>query len=435
MAIALKKRRINHLGTEGYDHAVMAGPYTPWPDVAWTWSLAKPFPGPAANAEFLSILSGEDLEVSQGHPFQKLGETREDLGGTFACYRQFYEQSPPAQSYDFSDTSDPSSAGYHYRGPQFAAYKNVGLGTYPEPARSSHNALVALGATAVARCIPTNPIFDLTTFLGELREGIPRVAGTDFFRNRTDIARSAGSEYLNLEFGWRPLVNDVQSFAYAVKNHDAILKQYERNSGKRVKRRLMLTNETTTETTVVGTGYTACPTPVLPIGCFSSSSGTELTRTRTISLRQWFEGCFTYYLEPEKSGIQGRIRWLQEANKLYGVRLTPETLWNLTPWSWGADWFGNVGDVLHNASAFANDGLVMPYGYMMETSSVSDRYVNQGFQYKSGGPSSYTQTLTTVSKQRVKANPFGFGISIESLSGRQFAILSALGLSRSGAIF
>jgi hypothetical protein len=428
-----KSRRTQYLGTEGYDNANWAGPWTAWPDMSWYWNGS--FPSGPTNVDFFHILGGEDLELSEGHPYRKIGMSSRDIGGDFIVYRQEYEQSPGIVSYDISKSVNPNAAGYHYRGPQFASLSKVGLSDWPDPDRSSFSELKAIGTTAISRCIPTNPIFGLTQFLGELREGIPRLVGTDFFRQRSALARSAGSEYLNVQFGWFPLVSDVRNFAYAVGNSNEILAQYERDSGKRVRRQLTVKDEREVETDS-WFGHSACPTPVLTPDFYSSSADTVLTRTRTIKRKQWFSGCFTYYLAPEKSGEQGRKRWLQEANKLFGVRLTPETLWNLTPWSWGVDWFANVGDVLHNASAFANDGLVMPYGYMMEQCSISDHWSNSGFQYKTSGmPSSFTQKFTVTSKQRVKATPFGFGIDLSTLSGRQLAIVSALGLSRSGSIF
>jgi hypothetical protein len=434
LVVAVKSRRTQYLGTAGFDTALMAGPYTAWPDMGWFWTN---FPSNASSAAFYHIRGQEDLEISSGHPWRKLGNDSRDIGGEFSSYRQSYSQSPALVSYDISQTSNPNQTGYHYRGPQFAMYSQRDVGGWPEPPRSSFTALKTAGTSAIARVLPTNPVFDLATFIGELREGIPRLVGADFFKHRTEVARSAGSEYLNVEFGWRPLLNDVQSFAYAVRNHDEILAQYERDSGKRLRRRVVTLNETTSETTTVGTGSSAKPTPGLPSACVNSYANVVLTRTRTIKRKQWFSGCFTYYLQPERSGIEGRKRWLQEANKLYGVRLAPETLWNLTPWSWGVDWFVNVGDVLHNVSAFANDGLVMPYGYMMEQCSIEDQYTNSGNSYKTPGiPTSFSQTFTTTSKQRVRATPFGFGLNPDiDFTDRQWAIVSALGLSRGGSWF
>jgi len=110
--------------------------------------------------------------------------------------------------------------------------------------------------------------------------------------------------------------------------------------------------------------------------------------------------------------------------------ITPETLWDLTPWSWAVDWFSSFGDVLHNVGDWAKDGLVMKYGYVMEHSSVTDAYTWAG---PSGFISRVNPTpLTVVSetKQRRKATPFGFGLTWSAFTKRQAAILVALGITK-----
>jgi len=123
-------------------------------------------------------------------------------------------------------------------------------------------------------------------------------------------------------------------------------------------------------------------------------------------------------------------RYALEAKKLLGLSLTPETLWNIAPWSWAVDWFSNTGDVISNLSDWASDGLVMHYGYMMEKTIVKDTYniTPSGIQ---AFPSVPNLTLVTETKQRIRANPFGFGLSFDGLSTIQKAILAALGISRS----
>jgi hypothetical protein len=147
--------------------------------------------------------------------------------------------------------------------------------------------------------------------------------------------------------------------------------------------------------------------------------------------RRWFSGSFTYYLPSEydsRSKI-GKIALL--ADRL-GLKPTPDTVWELSPWSWAIDWFSNTGDVISNVSDFANQGLVMHYGYIMEHSIRSRTYFQERSGYKinrspvPAGP----LTLVTETKVRRQANPFGFGVSWEGLSTFQASILAALGISR-----
>jgi len=148
-----------------------------------------------------------------------------------------------------------------------------------------------------------------------------------------------------------------------------------------------------------------------------------------VEKQQWFEGVFTYTLPPTTKKLLGEH--VGAAAEVLGVIPTPEVLWNLAPWSWAADWFSNVGDVVSNASDWATDGLVMRYGYIMERSIVTRSYYSDGSNFKAGrGSVAPDLVLVTETKQRKRANPFGFGLNWDGLSPRQLAIAIALGISR-----
>jgi hypothetical protein len=285
----------------------------------------------------------------------------------------------------------------------------------------------------VKATIPTNPLAGLAVAVGEIREGIPGLVGADFFKSRTGIAKSAGSEYLNVQFGWVPLVSDVQAFSHSVSHRDEILREYERLSGKRVRRRMSWPTEDTTTVSTTSGKY-----PVGHVNSYLLMDSGTLTTTTIQKKRRWFSGCYTYYLAPQSGHSSERNEQL--ANRLYGTRLTPDVLWELAPWSWAADWFANTGDVLHNVSAFANDGLVMPYAYVMEESIHEVTYELKGCTFPitpnypamiESAPTTLVQRLRTTTKKRIRATPFGFGLNESTFSGRQLAIIGALGLSRS----
>jgi hypothetical protein len=115
-----------------------------------------------------------------------------------------------------------------------------------------------------------------------------------------------------------------------------------------------------------------------------------------------------------------------------GTRITPELIWELTPWSWAVDWFTNAGDVIHNISQLGSDGLVMQYGYAMRHMRVHEYH--RGHYSFSDSVGTHVGTVAreigSEWKQRVAAHPYGFGIDDTSLSARQTAILAALGLTR-----
>jgi hypothetical protein len=240
--------------------------------------------------------------------------------------------------------------------------------------------------------------------------------------------KNAGDEYLNYEFGWLPLISDLKKFTHAVTNSHELIKQYEKNAGTRIKRRVTLPTESSTTVSTVN----AYPSPTMTGGLSVYYSGQgQRTTTTTIKTRRWFSGCFTYTLPPYNFNGDNLKRNEQLANYLYGTRVTPDTLWNLAPWTWALDWVGTTGDVIHNASAFLQDGLTMPYAYIMEEKSVEVRHVlTQRYTGKYAGTHVFVQGFKTISKYRRQATPFGFGLNPNTFSDRQWSILVALGLSR-----
>lgn len=370
-----------------------------------------------------SAVGTQDLLYSQGHPYHLLGKGAGDIGGNFAVVRREYEESSP--SFFNRTVDDDTNVNAHNVLTKYYAYETlVDDSDFPVAVTRSDSELDADGTTAIARIIPTNPLTGVVVTLGELRrEGIPSLLGANTWQARTLRAREAGSDYLNYQFGWLPLVSEIRGFADTVIRSDEIVRKYVAESGKLLHRRY--TFPTSLSTTVEEeTGH--YPLPAFQVGFWNSTG----KRTKITSIREesWFEGAFTYHLPP--SGT--RERDLAIARKLYGTELTPEVVWNLTPWTWAVDWFSNAGDVIHNVSRFSQDGLVMPYGYMMNRKTIRVEYQLTGARTKYGNREvNCRQRFTTTVKQRRKATPWGFGLDpLLDFSTRQWSILVALGLSR-----
>jgi hypothetical protein len=285
-----------------------------------------------------------------------------------------------------------------------------------------------LGATAVARCKPTNSAFDAGVFIGELmREGLPRFGPSNDWQNKISAAKAAGDDYLNIKFGWQPLVDGVNDFFDASSKSYRALAQMRRDSGRVVRRGYTFEDITTSTSSTHALGQ------LFPGGEWYEF-GPTVTRERTVeTIRKcWFSGAFVYHLPASLQGESAMAELAAVAELNFGVAFTPETLWNLTPWSWAADWFSNAGDVISNISDSQRYGLIMPYGYIMVNTIVKRTDTVTGVTLKGtngGRPGSVT--LVTESKQRGKANPFGFGVSDGDLDPGQISILAALGLSRS----
>jgi hypothetical protein len=321
--------------------------------------------------------------------------------------------------------------------PMPASSLPAGMNYTPKGFRSTDTSgLDPLGATAISLTAPTNPNSELGTALAELhREGLPSLPGVHTWKRRTEIARAAGSEFLNTEFGWLPLVNDVLSVGNTVRNSRDILKQYRRDSGRNVRRSFEFPIEESTQTRDIANEFPA--THYLGGNNWGSLPGAQgwiapldMTQSIKVTTSKWFKGAFTYCV-PDRSDSWSNVdRIGSEADQLFGISLTPDVLWELTPWSWAVDWFSNTGHVINNVTNFANQGLVMRYGYMMEEHSMN--ITNSGSPV-AGSPvtacSPPPSHYNLVSKVRRGANPFGFGISVGGLSATQIAIAAALGIS------
>lgn len=293
--------------------------------------------------------------------------------------------------------------------------------------------LILMGTRAIAKTNPTNPAAGMSTFLGELREGFPSLSAESFaFGHWDNLPKKLGGEYLNYQFGWLPLIADLQKFLTAASNSTRIIEQFARDSGHNVRRRYTFPDEHSTVDPVA-------TAPTLLLSQFDGNQegwfGRSGTSTMTVSTRKhsWFSGSYTYYLEQGKDLMSRMKYYEQQANHLLGTRITPEVLWELTPWSWLADWYTDLGSIIANASALQSDGLVMRYGYVMQTSVTDVVHRHTDIAPAVGGwtPGAVVNTFRTTRKERIRATPYGFGLKPESFTVRQWAILGALGMTKS----
>ncbi len=302
------------------------------------------------------------------------------------------------------------------------------LMSYPNPENYSDELLNEIGASAVESAAPGNSAFDAFTALGELyKDGLPKPIANGV-RDAAFTCKEAGANYLNIAFGWKPLVNDVLHAADTISRAADILKQLERDAGRVVRRRrVVLDKIEEPEVTVLGYGP-----PFVGQTSYGPAGFGTWTQEKRIHRKVWFSAAFTYYIPGNTVSGNAIIRGAAKANALFGIEITPKKLWNLAPWSWLADWFSNIGDVISNVERFSSGNLVMHYGYLMEHVIVDHEYTwtpGLGGGANSGafpGP----LILRTETKRRVQANPFGFGITWPSLSDFQLSILASLGITR-----
>jgi hypothetical protein len=284
----------------------------------------------------------------------------------------------------------------------------------------------ALGATAIARVKPNKPTGGLAQFLGELHQ-LPTLPRLDHLKLRSRrLFRDAGSEYLNIQFGWVPFLKDIKDFIHNVYHLQERVDQIDRDNGRFVKRKITLfDNTTTTLTTNLGAAY---GTPV-SFTDFYQGTPQQISRETKVTDKAWFSSLFSFYVPPFKGNSWNVQRRIQLARIIFGLELTPRLVWELTPWSWLADWCGNLGDNISNLSDISSDALVMRNAYIMRHTRTEQTYTCP-ISFVTGQQVA-KQTFFTEVKQRNIASPYGFGLKEGDFSTTQLAILGALAASRS----
>jgi len=308
------------------------------------------------------------------------------------------------------------------------------------PAPYMETGLDAFAQQAYNRTAPTAVVFNAGQFLGELHEGLPRLV-PELLQGSASLLKRAGSDYLNVEFGWKPFLADLQNAGKALLGATNSFSQM----GKRVHRRYQLPLLERSDS-MTGTGIASLsvqwtrgvttshvPSSVPTSIGTSANLNTEYTVGKYTRSQRWFEGEFTSFL-PLRFDPND---YLQKLSVLMDPSITPSVLWELTPWSWLIDWNLRIGDTIRANELNANDRLIMHYGYAMEHTvyqtevhwknrafvNTPNVYTNRPLSGKLWGQTEY--------KRRLRANPYGFRVGgIGSLTGGQTAILGALGLTK-----
>lgn len=382
----------------------------------------------------------------------------------------------PFYTWQKSCTSNAMGQSYYWAGAPRGNYTACGViggiagvpVTTPSiPSFASHKVdLDQSYATGFKRARPGNPVADVGQFLFELKSlpSIPyagafyyekekyrvlkSIRGRDItapilipwrhipraLRTRVQDYRRLGGEYLNAQFGWVPFIRDLRKFYELTHSVDRRLNQLIQENGRGINRRATISDETTVSQTVKNYSYPFAN--VLGGPSFVTNGSTVYTVTTRTSTRKWFSGKFRYYV-PD----MGSPQWTFQARlALFGAIPTPETVWNVMPWSWLIDWYGNVGDVVSNLSPNAVGYPSLEYSYIMKHVTVETEA--RASVYHPGKSDSLNQWATfehdfrsTIKEEQKMrnggGNPLGLGVKFESLSGYQTSILAALGISRS----
>lgn len=189
----------------------------------------------------------------------------------------------------------------------------------------------------IQKCIEAQTAFNGSQFLGELRESLAMIrnpakalrSGLDDYladakrRRRgspSQRRRYLSESWLEYQFGWKPLINDINSASKQLERYHSLRPPYQRVEG------IGSTSSGTDIESDVGSGAFAIPV---------------MTRDRQVSTVKYYglvniDLAKGSYLGSQHLGF----RWDQ---------FVP-TLWELIPYSFLVDYFTNIGDILQSWS-------------------------------------------------------------------------------------
>jgi hypothetical protein len=376
---------------------------------------------------------GIEIVDSDGHAWpRRRGDSNPDIGGPFQVLRSKFELiCPPIYAYYRYGSNLASSSGWSYVGEVCPAslYQpgSVPLNNMP---------LTVKGTKGWARYKPTRPHASVATFIGELKD-LPSLPHLLDIRSKLKFFKSLGKNYLNIEFGWKPFVRDLQKFFISAANAQQLLEQIARDNGRTVRRSgpIDIDNQVTEDSSE---GYFTVPS--WPSYLYGDKPQKRVIKT-TLQTRYWFSGAFRYYVPLGNTPNDYIKRGILLNHFIYGLSGTPSTIYELIPWSWLLDWVSNLGDVISNITdVFLDDGLVADYAYVMGNQTYQQSYIVDGTYKQRTNFNGFDRTdlrsftttlkLTQEVKARSKATPFGFGLDFSGFSLRQLAILASLGFTK-----
>jgi len=301
---------------------------------------------------------------------------------------------------------------------------------YPKP-ESYDNVFIT---QALADINPNKPSFDLPLFLFELRE-LPG-AIRDIGKSLNDLDKSTdgmpsdaspAGAHLSWQFGWKPLLSDLQSLLDLAEETERRVNQLTKAHRRRKFEGNLLNTTTTTltgEQTTAGYLDYNYKVVVKERAWFTCHYHVEMSQFTTKA-----DGLMTEIelsREPNFSTMgSNRLKQMRWA---LGLRVSPAQLWNMLPWSWMVDYFSNIGTFLETNQGYykskAKDLCIM-YSH---DSVASARTVRSRHWKTDGLTVSGTSTMISQ-RRRIYGDPSARVQFSPFINKRQGSILLSLAMS------
>jgi hypothetical protein len=193
------------------------------------------------------------------------------------------------------------------------------------PPDSGERELLAVDLLAATN--PSRSSVNVPAFIGELKD-LPQLVKVQ----GQGVLRAIANANLSFRFGFAPLLSDVRKMCNFIDSSEKKFNELRNLRDKKALRKR------------ISFGYEQIEDP--PFGVILHSQGPFITGTRTNVYTRQAWGTVEWKLDPGTDIPKATdAELLKLARRLtYGITTygAAKTAWELLPWSWMADWFGNT---------------------------------------------------------------------------------------------
>lgn len=260
---------------------------------------------------------------------------------------------------------------------------------------------------------------DVPRLMRNIHDGIVSLSRRDW----RSTAKNVGSEHLNQQFGWMPLIRDIENAIKVLTTIDAMIYGSSTRRSRTIKYSTFHAEYAGGDR--VMTRYSD--------GSYLSSSDSSTLQPMVISDLSYDVRLSARLIPIARPGLGANtfIDQVEEVLRKLGAWY-PALGWDLLPYSWLIDWATSLGTAINNAGYYGNNPGQVSIDYAWATSCY--RALSR-IEFKKSRAVSGLVTRTalfpgkelSITKIRHGATPFGMGLDLKGLSSWQISILVALG--------
>ncbi len=299
------------------------------------------------------------------------------------------------------------------------------------------------GSSVLRSAAPTRPDFNLTRFVGELRDTNRMFDVKNYVPPNPS---SYGGGYLNYQFGITPTLSDIQNGAQAIIDSDEHVRQFVRDASRSVHRvrsntqtASIASNTFTLPQTVIQSTYQGVTIRVDPGSSSTAVGGPKFILSATNSQTQRAGTWFEYYVGDPYGYTSRMDSYLAQARSVVGGGLDLSTTYQLIPFSWMLDWFVDIGSLLNYQQQVADNSLVMRDCFIVNEAHTrasarlidSEPAATGRPRWTSGARG--TAVFHQKTQQRYPGNAFSLSPNWD-LNPFQWSIAAAMGLTKADRV-